>query len=270
LLQALNQQHQLRCSQVDIDVLHILSPQLRSWNWQCQATVRNDEVVALSPWPSHQLGLAIDLGTTKIAGYLVDLSHGRTLAAKGIMNPQISYGEDIVSRITTVTNSSAEGVQLQKLVVEALNELAVDLCAEVGANIEEIVEAVVVGNTAMHHLFLGLPVRQLAYSPFVPAVSQALDIKARDLGLHIASGAYVHVLPNIAGFVGADHVAMLLATEAWQAKGLIVALDIGTNTEVSLVNNGEITTVSCASGPAFEGGHIKDGMRAASGAIERL
>lgn len=270
LLQALNQQHQLRCSQVDIDVLHILSPQLRSWNWQCQATVRNDEVVALSPWPSHQLGLAIDLGTTKIAGYLVDLSHGRTLAAKGIMNPQISYGEDIVSRITTVIDSSAEGVQLQKLVVEALNELAVDLCAEVGANTEEIVEAVVVGNTAMHHLFLGLPVRQLAYSPFVPAVSQALDIKARDLGLHIASGAYVHVLPNIAGFVGADHVAMLLATEVWQAKGLIVALDIGTNTEVSLVNNGEITTVSCASGPAFEGGHIKDGMRAASGAIERL
>ena len=270
LLQALNQQYQLRCSQVDIDVLHILSPQLRSWNWQCQATVRNDEVVALSPWPSHQLGLAIDLGTTKIAGYLVDLSHGRTLAAKGIMNPQISYGEDIVSRITTVIDSPAEGVQLQKLVVEALNELAVDLCAEVGANTEEIVEAVVVGNTAMHHLFLGLPVRQLAYSPFVPAVSQAVDIKARDLGLHIASGAYVHVLPNIAGFVGADHVAMLLATEAWQAKGLIVALDIGTNTEVSLVNNGEITTVSCASGPAFEGGHIKDGMRAASGAIERL
>ena len=270
LLQALNQQHQLRCSQVDIDVLHILSPQLRSWNWQCQATVRNDEVVAVSPWPSHQLGLAIDLGTTKIAGYLVDLSHGRTLAAKGIMNPQISYGEDIVSRITTVIDSPAEGVQLQKLVVEALNELAVDLCAEVGANTEEIVEAVVVGNTAMHHLFLGLPVRQLAYSPFVPAVSQAVDIKARDLGLHIASGAYVHVLPNIAGFVGADHVAMLLATEAWQAKGLIVALDIGTNTEVSLVNNGKITTVSCASGPAFEGGHIKDGMRAASGAIERL
>ena len=270
LLQALNQQHQLRCSQVDIDVLRILSPQLRSWNWQCQATVRNDEVVAVSPWPSHQLGLAIDLGTTKIAGYLVDLSHGRTLAAKGIMNPQISYGEDVVSRITTVTTSPDEGVQLQKLVVEALNEVAVDLCAEVGANTEEIVEAVVVGNTAMHHLFLGLPVRQLAYSPFVPAVSRALDIKAHHLGLHIASGAYVHVLPNIAGFVGADHVAMLLATEAWQAKGLIMALDIGTNTEVSLVNNGEITTVSCASGPAFEGGHIKDGMRAASGAIERL
>jgi uncharacterized 2Fe-2S/4Fe-4S cluster protein (DUF4445 family) len=270
LLQALNQQYRLGCRQVDIDVLRNLSPRLRSWNWQCQATVRNDEVVAVSPYPGQQLGLAIDVGTTKIAGYLVDLSRGQTLAAKGIMNPQISYGEDIISRITSIIDSPANSAELQKLVVAALNELATDLCAEVGASTEEIVEAVVVGNTAMHHLFLGLPVRQLAYSPFVPAVSQALDIKARDLGLHLASGAYGHLLPNIAGFVGADHVAMLLATEVGQAKGLILALDIGTNTEVSLVNNGEITTVSCASGPAFEGGHIKDGMRAASGAIERL
>jgi len=270
LLEALNQQHQLHCGKVDIDVLRILSDQLRSWNWECQAIVRNDEVIALLPRPSHQLGLAIDLGTTKIAGYLVDLSDGRTLAAKGSMNPQISYGEDIISRITGVVQSPDEGVQLQKLAVEAINELSADLCAEVSANTEEIVEAVVVGNTAMHHLFLGLPVRQLALSPFVPAVSRALDIKARALDLRIAPGAYVYLVPNIAGFVGADHVAMLLATEALQAEGPIVALDIGTNTEVSLVNKEEIATVSCASGPAFEGGHIKDGMRAATGAIERL
>ena len=270
LLDALNQQHKLHCGKVDIDVLRILSDQLRSWNWECQAIVRNDEVIALVPRSSRQLGLAIDLGTTKIAGYLVDLSEGRTLAAKGLINPQISYGEDIISRITGVVHSPDEGVQLQKLAVEAINELSADLCAEVSANTEEIVEAVVVGNTAMHHLFLGLPVRQLALSPFVPAVSRALDIKARYLGLHIAPGAYVHLLPNIAGFVGADHVAMLLTTEAWLADGPIVALDIGTNTEVSLVSNGWISTVSCASGPAFEGGHIKDGMRAATGAIERL
>jgi len=270
LLQVLNRQYQLHCGEVDIDVLRILSAQLRSWNWECQASVREDEVIALDPWPNRQLGLAIDLGTTKVAGYLVDLSDGRTLVARGIMNPQISYGEDILSRITCIIKSPDEGTRLQKLVVEALNELTVDLCAEVGANTEEIVEAVVVGNTAMHHLFLGLPVRQLALSPFVPAVSRALDMKARDLGLHIAPGAFVHLLPNIAGFVGADHAAMLLATEVWQAEGPIVALDIGTNTEVSLVNNGEITALSCASGPAFEGGHIKDGMRAATGAIERL
>jgi uncharacterized 2Fe-2S/4Fe-4S cluster protein (DUF4445 family) len=270
LLKVLNQRHKLRCQRVDIDVLRTLSERLRSWGWECQAIVRNDEVIAFLSPQSRQLGLAIDLGTTKVAGYLVDLSDGRTLAAKGIMNPQISYGEDIVSRINRVMKSPDEGVQLQKLAVEAINELCTDLCAKVSANTEEIVEAVVVGNTAMHHLFLNLSVKQLALSPFVPAVSLALEVKARDLGLSIAPGAYVHLLPNIAGFVGADHVAMLLATEVEEAEGPIVALDIGTNTEISLVNNGEITTVSCASGPAFEGGHIKYGMRAATGAIERV
>jgi uncharacterized 2Fe-2S/4Fe-4S cluster protein (DUF4445 family) len=270
LLQALNRRHKLHCGRVDIDVLRTLSNQLRSWDWECQAIVRNDEVIALLPPSSRQLGLAIDLGTTKIASYLVDLRDGRTLAAKGVMNPQISYGEDIISRINRVIKSPDEGVQLQKLAVDAINELSTDLWAEASAKPEEIVEAVVVGNTAMHHLFLNLPVRQLALSPFVPAVSRALEVKARDLGLGVAPGAYVHLLPNIAGFVGADHVAVLLATEAKQAEGPIVALDIGTNTEISLVNDGEITTVSCASGPAFEGGHIKYGMRAATGAIERL
>jgi uncharacterized 2Fe-2S/4Fe-4S cluster protein (DUF4445 family) len=270
LLEALNQQYKLNCGKVDIDALRILPARLQSWNWECQAIARNDEVIALVPLSSRQLGLAIDLGTTKIASYLVDLSDGRTLAAKGIMNPQISYGEDIISRITDVIKSPGEGTVVQKLAVEAINGLIADLCAEVGANTEEIIETVVVGNTAMHHLFLGLPVGQLAVSPFVPAVSQALDVKAGNLGLCITPGTYVYLLPNIAGFVGADHVAMLLATEVWQAKGPIVALDIGTNTEVSLIYDGKITAVSCASGPAFEGGHIKCGMRAATGAIERL
>jgi uncharacterized 2Fe-2S/4Fe-4S cluster protein (DUF4445 family) len=127
-----------------------------------------------------------------------------------------------------------------------------------------------VGNTAMHHLFLRLPVKQLALSPFVPAASRALEVRAGELGLNIAPGAYIHLLPNIAGFVGADHVSMLLATDAWQAKKTTVALDIGTNTEVSLICRGKIITTSCASGPAFEGGHIKYGMRAATGAIEHL
>jgi len=270
LIETLNRQYSLSCSKVDLGALHILSDRLRSWDWKCQAVVRNEELISLIPWSNHPLGLAVDLGTTKIAGYLLDLSDGRTLAAKGIMNPQISLGEDIISRMTAVIHSPDEAVRIQKLAVEAINELAGDLCVEVKLNKEEIVEAVVVGNTTMHHLFLGLPVRQLALSPFVPAVSRALNIKARDLGLPIASGAYVHILPNIAGFVGADHVAMLLATEAGKAEGPTVALDIGTNTEVSFIKQGRITAVSCASGPAFEGGHIKDGMRAATGAIERI
>jgi len=270
LLKALNRQHKLRCTKIDIGALRTISDQLRSWKWKSQAVVRNGEVIAILPPKSRQLGLAIDLGTTKVAGYLVDLSDGRTLAAKGIMNPQISYGEDIISRITTVVHSPDNAAALQKLAVDAVNELCTDLCGEAGAKPEQILEAVVVGNTAMHHLFLRLPVKQLAISPFVPAVSQALEVRAGELGLNIAPGAYVHLLPNIAGFVGADHVSMLLATDAWQGKETTVALDIGTNTEVSLIYKGKIATTSCASGPAFEGGHIKYGMRAATGAIERL
>jgi len=268
LLETLEQQHQIHCHTIDIEVLRDLSPRLRSWDWQAQVSVRDDELIALQPWPSRQLGLAIDLGTTKVAAYLVDLDSGQVLAAEGIMNPQISYGEDIVTRITRIIESPAEGARLQALVVKALNQLATDLCARVEAEPESIVEAVVVGNTAMHHLLLRLPVRQLALAPFLPAVRKPLNLKARDIGLHIAPSAYIHLLPNIAGFVGADHVAMLLATEAWQAEGTVLAIDIGTNTEVALVSEGEITSVSCASGPAFEGAHIKDGMRAATGAIE--
>jgi uncharacterized 2Fe-2S/4Fe-4S cluster protein (DUF4445 family) len=267
----LNQQHKLQCTMIDIAALRAMSDQLRSWKWKGLAAVHNDELIAvLPPKTDRQLGLAIDLGTTKVAGYLVDLSDGRTLAAKGTVNPQASYGEDIVSRITAAIRVPADAAALQKLAVGAINELCIHLCGEAGAKPEEILEAVAVGNTAMHHLFLRLPLEQLAGSPFVPAVSQALEVKARELGLNIAPGAYVHLLPNIAGFVGADHVAMLLATNAWQAKKTTVALDIGTNTEVSLVYEGKILTTSCASGPAFEGAHIRHGMRAAAGAIERL
>jgi uncharacterized 2Fe-2S/4Fe-4S cluster protein (DUF4445 family) len=270
LLAALDEQYQLPCRKIALNVLRSLPPQIRSWNWECQASIRHDELVALGPWPSRQLGLAVDLGTTTIAGYLVDLNSGQTLVSQGVMNPQIGYGEDIISRIGYVTKSPRGGTRLQKLVVDKLNELASALCSQTGANVDAIVEAVVVGNTAMHHLLLGLPVKQLALTPFAAAASLALDVKARELGIHIAPGAYIHFPPIVAGFVGADHVAMLLATQSYQATGLTILLDIGTNTELSLVNGEEITTTSCASGPAFEGGHIKHGMRATRGAIERL
>jgi len=270
LLQALNRQHRLSCDSIDIGALSQLSPQLRSWGWQLRASVREKEVIAFGPWPSRQLGLAVDLGTSKISGYLVDLDSGRTLAVKGVSNPQISYGEDIISRIAYATQSAAKATQLQGLVVRALNKLAGELCAVTKAKAGDIVDAVLVGNTAMHHLLAGLPVKQLALAPFVPAISQAIDIKASHLGLKFAPGAYLHLLPNIAAFVGADHTAVLLATLNGANRETTLAIDIGTNTEVSLIDKDKITTTSCASGPAFEGWHIKDGMRAASGAIERL
>lgn len=258
------------CRSIDLGVLQEASPHLREWDWQLQATVRNAECVAIA-WPSGQmLGLAIDLGTTKVAGYLLDLHSGQTVASKGLMNPQIAYGEDVVTRISRVHGAPAEATRMQELVVGALNELATEMTAAIGARPQDIVETVVVGNTAMHHLLLRLPVTQLALAPYVPAVSQALDVRAREIGVRLAPGAYVHLLPNIAGFVGADHVAMILATAMEHSTGLVLALDIGTNTEVCLAGNGKMSSVSCASGPAFEGAHIKHGMRAAAGAIEHL
>ncbi len=256
--------------QVDFCVQQTLSQVIRENNWQLRAALRGDEIVAIGAPSSRWLGLAVDIGTTKIAAYLLDMESGCTLASKGLMNPQISYGEDVVSRIVAASKSPADALRLQSLLSEALSKLAAELCAEIGAHPAEIVEAVVVANTAIHHLFLRLPVKQLGLSPYVPAVDQALDVKARDVGLQIASGAYIHLLPNIAGYVGADHVAMLLATRLAEAPGVSLAIDIGTNTEICLNNHGRMTSVSCASGPAFEGAHIKFGMRAAPGAIEHV
>jgi uncharacterized 2Fe-2S/4Fe-4S cluster protein (DUF4445 family) len=200
----------------------------------------------------------------------VDLETGQTLAAQGIMNPQIAYGEDVIARQMYAGRGPAEAARLQELLAGALHGLAAEAGATIRAEPADIVDAVVVGNTAIHHLFLRLPVGQLAAAPYVPAVQSSLDLRARDVGLALAPGAYVHLLPNVAGYVGADHVAMLLATRAAERPGSVLAIDIGTNTEMCLAAGGRLTSCSCASGPAFEGAHIQAGMRAAPGAIERV
>jgi uncharacterized 2Fe-2S/4Fe-4S cluster protein (DUF4445 family) len=271
LFEALESQHTVVCTTIDEAVLRSFSPLLRSLNWKASVTVRDAEIIAVGPVHDRSLGLAVDLGTTKIAGYLVDLETGVTLLAKGIMNPQISYGEDVIARIVRAQRSPEDASTLQKKVLEAIATLSEELCREaLGIGSEEIKELVIVGNTAMHHLLLRLPVEQLARAPHVPAVNHAMDIKARSVELAVAPGAYIHLLPNIAGFVGGDHVAVLLAINAWEAEGPLLAIDIGTNTEISLAIRGEISSVSCASGPAFEGAHISCGMRAAPGAIEHV
>ncbi len=255
---------------IDFRVQQSLSRKIRENDWQVRVALRGNEIVALGAPATRWLGLAVDIGTTKVAGYLIDLESGKTLASKGLMNPQISYGEDVVARIVAASKSPADAARLQALLAEALSQLTADLCAETDTKPEDVVEAVVVGNTAIHHLFLRLPVKQLGLSPYVPTTDVALDIKAREIGLQIAPGAYVHLLPNIAGYVGADHVAMLLATRLADTNGVTLAIDIGTNTEICLNYKGKMTSVSCASGPAFEGAHIRFGMRAAPGAIEHV
>ena len=255
---------------IDLTVQQVLSSRLRSLDWKASVVLRESEVIALNAPSTRWIGLAVDIGTTKIAVYLVDMKTGDIAASSGLMNPQISYGEDVVSRIYTAGESAGNAEKLQSLLVDALNSSVAALCAEIGSDPLQIADAVIVGNTVIHHLFLGLPVQQLGRVPYVPAVCSAVDIKARDIGLKMAPGGYVHMLPNIAGYVGADHVSMLLATEMDEREGVTLALDIGTNTEICLNCRGKMKSVSCASGPAFEGAHIKFGMRAAKGAIEHV
>ena len=260
----------VRKGTIDLRVQEVLPEQLTANDWRVSVALRGDEIVAVGAPHTRWLGMAVDIGTTKIAGYLLDMTTGKTLASKGLMNPQISYGEDVIARIVAANKSPAEASRLQALLAQALNQLAIDLCAEIKAQPTDIVEAVVVGNTVIHHLFLGLPVKQLGVSPFEPATDVAMDVKANELGLEFGSGAYVHLLPIIAGYVGADHVAVLLATRMADTTKSTLAIDIGTNTEICLRHQGTMTSVSCASGPAFEGAHIQFGMRAAPGAIEHV
>jgi uncharacterized 2Fe-2S/4Fe-4S cluster protein (DUF4445 family) len=255
---------------IDFHLQQELSWQLRDLNWNVSAALRGDEIVAVAAHGAKWVGMAVDIGTTKIAAYLVEMETGKTLASKGLMNPQISYGEDLVTRIVAASKTPAEAVKFQTLLTEALNQLAADLCVETGLTQQSIVDAVIVGNTVIHHLFLRLPVKQLGLAPYIPATRAAVNIKAREIGLELAPGAYLHLLPNVAGYIGADHVAMLLATRIADAEKTTLAIDIGTNTEICLNYKGQLTSVSCASGPAFEGAHIKFGMRAAPGAIEHV
>ena len=257
--------------EMPLAVLQNLPGTLRRANWQVRLAVREDgTLVAVLPQESILYGLAVDIGTTSIAAYLVDLGTGTILAKGGAMNPQIAYGEDVISRIVYINEHENGAATLQKRAAGTINDLVTTLTAEAGVSAEQIVDAVVVGNTAMHHIFCGLDVRQLGEAPFISAVDQALNLPARDLGLALAPGAKVYLPPNIAGYVGADHIAMLMASDIWQQGETAVAIDIGTNTEVTLIHDGEMLSCSCASGPAFEGAHITDGMRASPGAIERV
>ena len=270
LWRALERTHGIVPGTIDLAVQQVLSSRLRAQNWKTSIVLRESEVIAMDAPSTRWIGLAVDIGTTKIAVYLVDMKSGEIAASAGLMNPQISYGEDVVSRIYFAGQSAKNAEKMQMLIVDALNGSVAALCAEIGSDPSHITDAVIVGNTVIHHLFLGLPVQQLGLVPYVPAVCAAVDIKARDIGLKTAPGGYVHMLPNIAGYVGADHVAMLLAIEMDEREGVTLALDIGTNTEICLNCHGEMKSVSCASGPAFEGAHIKFGMRAAKGAIEHV
>jgi uncharacterized 2Fe-2S/4Fe-4S cluster protein (DUF4445 family) len=264
--------HGLRHLDADPTVVSQLTPLARRTGWRLTAFVRRHDVVGFAAPGRRPIGFAVDLGTTKIAAYLVDLVSGEELAVGGLMNPQIAYGEDVISRLGYADHTPGGANELATVVRGAIDGLVGSLADNVGVAREQVVDGCVVGNTAMHHLYLGLPTRQLAVAPFVAASSAPMDVRSRDLGLSIAPDARVHIPACIAGFVGADHVAMILGANLDRTAGVTIGLDIGTNTEIVVRRPARpsLASTSCASGPAFEGAHIRDGMRAAPGAIEYI
>lgn len=257
----------IKAQRMPLNLLRSLPSRLRGGNWEVDVVVYDDEVISVGR-AKRLLGFAVDLGTTKLAGYLLDLETGETLAKVSKLNPQIRYGEDVISRITHVVRDGAMASVLHALLLKAVNGMIGEAVKMAGLSREDVFEVVAVGNTFMHHTFLNLDLSALAMSPYPPAVRAGLTYSARELGLKVGEGGKVYMLPNIAGYVGADCVAAILATQVYKVEGPALMIDIGTNTEIVL-NDGEgLYAVSTASGPAFEGAHIKHGMRAMKGAIE--
>jgi len=258
---------------IDYQALRQIPRNIREGRWTVTAIVwMGHELISTKPGEplQHQYGVAVDIGTTKLAAYLVDLDTGQIVATASMMNPQIPYGEDVISRISYIMKDENNLEEIHRVIVTGINQLITEACEKAGIQNEDIFDLTVVGNTAMHHIFLAIPPNYVALSPYPAALQSSVDIKARELGVEINRGAYVHALPNIAGFVGADAVADAIATEIYRSEGMDVLIDIGTNTEIILGNKDKLMACSCASGPAFEGAHIKHGMRAATGAIEHV
>lgn len=273
LHQILESAYGLKDLSIDYLALQSLPQKLRAGNWKVTAFVWMDkEVMDIRPGRVENFyGLAVDIGTTTLAVYLCDLSNGRIAAMDSMMNPQVAYGEDVMSRITYAMMNPEEGLKrMKEALTEGLNALAQSTAKAAGIEAGDILEMSVVGNTAMHHIFLGIDPRHLGLSPFPPSVHRSLNIKARDIGIRIHPAANVHVLPIEAGFVGADNVGVLITEEPYLKDEMALIIDIGTNGELILGNKRRLISSSCATGPALEGAQIKFGMRAAPGAIERV
>ena len=264
---------------IDIDAIRTLAATLRQAEWKVSVSIWNPagpsapggQVIKVEPgYVEQAIGLAVDIGTTTVAGYLCDLGSGSLLATESMMNPQVTYGEDVMARITYCMTNPDGLSTLQGAILEGLAKIAGKAAKEVGKTSEDIVEAVLVGNTAMHHILLGIGPEPIGRAPFAPSLHQSVDVKARDLGLKIWPSANVHVLPIEAGFVGADNVGVLIAEEPYNQDSNLLIIDIGTNGELVMGSRRQLISSSCATGPAFEGAHIRFGMRAADGAIERV
>lgn len=272
LKKALSQDYPLPHLDIDYPALLKLPHVLREGNWKVTVVVWMDrEILDIRPGRVKEIyGIAIDVGTTTVAAYLCNLGNGEVVATESRMNPQVIYGEDVMSRIT-YTMTHPEGLQtLHQAITNGLNQLIQTITERIKHSPDDILELTVVGNTVMHHLLIGIDPQYLGGSPFPPVLNRSMDIKARDLGLKVHPSANVHLLPVEAGFVGADNVGVLIAEEPYNQDAMVLIIDVGTNGELVMGNRNQLLSASCATGPALEGAHIKFGMRAAPGAIERV
>ena len=262
---------QLGVAEVPLGVLRALPDTLREGGWRAMFTRYGRRLVDVEPADAdpRAFGAAVDVGTSKIIAYLFDLSAGKLVDQEAIENPQMRFGEDIVTRITQAMHEGRLA-DLTAAAREGINETLARLCNRQEIEARHIYDLTVVGNTAMHHLALGVSPSGLGGAPFAPAVDRPLSLRAAELGLEVNPEAGVYFLPPIAGFVGSDCLAVVAATRLESKREPALAIDIGTNTEIALVHEGRIVVTSCASGPAFEGYQLRCGMKAAEGAIERV
>jgi uncharacterized 2Fe-2S/4Fe-4S cluster protein (DUF4445 family) len=272
VLDALSSEWNLAELDVDPVILPGLQAALREGKWRVTVAVHKQSSI-IATWPGFKrdaYGLAIDIGTTTIAAHLCNLTSGNVVATGGIMNPQIRFGEDLMSRVSYVMMHPEGAAELTTTVRQGINSLIQDVARDGDITPADILDVAVAGNPIMHHLFLGLSPLELGGAPFTLATDAALDLRARDLELEINAGAVVYVLPCIAGHVGADAAAMVLAEEPQLLEEISLIVDVGTNAEIVLGNRDRLLACSSPTGPAFEGAQISCGQRAAPGAIERV
>ena len=276
---ALQDQWQVAGITADLALMRRLQPALRKGEWKVTVAVHRGNHDAapriLDIWPGFHdgglYGLAIDLGSTTIAAHLCDLRDGAVLASAGLMNPQIRFGEDLMSRVSYVMMNPGGDVEMTNAVREAINALAVSIATEANIAPTAIYEAVIVCNPVMHHLLLGIDPVELGQAPFALARSGSLSLDARELDMvAVNPSARVYILPCIAGHVGADCAAVALSEEPGKSKDMVLIVDVGTNAELLLGNESRVLACSSPTGPAFEGAQISSGQRAAPGAIERV
>lgn len=272
LREALKDEWGIETAYWDVRVTQALQGVLREGDWKVTVAIHNDnEIIAV--WPGFRdrlYGMAVDVGSTTIAAHLCDMRSGEVVASAGRMNPQIRFGEDLMSRVSYIMLNDGGEHELIRVVREAINALAEELAGTADIAVQDIVEMTVVGNPIMQHLVLGYDPRELGQAPFALASDSAVSVPARDLDIDIHPGGYAFVLPCIAGHVGADMAGVLLAEAPWERDEVSLLVDVGTNAEIVLGNKARLLAASSPTGPAFEGAQISAGQRAAPGAIERV